>query len=98
MVDKRLRLGVVLGHIEGRHQRLFDQLQVRLRLKRSIERNHGSGALQTVTGHLQLIGRVDVLHAELDAGPSRRPSHPDIQVSFLPGLEEQKVQATVHVA
>jgi len=87
-----------LRHVEGGAQSLLDKLEMRFGLKGGVEGNDRSGAFQTVSRHFELLGGVDVLHAELDAGTRRGAAQPNVQVSFFARLEKKEVEAAVHVA
>lgn len=68
-----------------------------LTVKGGIKREHGTGALQTVTDHFELLGGMDIFHAVFDHGTvSLAPVK--VQVAFLSRLEEEEVAGGMHIA
>lgn len=61
-------------------KQLFRQPSPLRLLKRRIEAQDPTTALETITGHLELVHRMHVLHMQLDARPIRRLGCPEVQV------------------
>ncbi len=93
VVDKRLRLGVVLRSVKTLVQHLFHELQVRFACEGSIEGQKGTRELQAISSELELIQGVNVLNSEFDARTLWRLHEPHKEISLLPSLQVYTVIA-----
>lgn len=76
-------------------KQLFRQSSPLGRLKRRVEAQDPTTALETVPGHFELVHRVHVLHVQLDARPIRCLGRPEVQVLVPARLKVQRIVARV---
>lgn len=78
-------------------EQLLQQLPLLLSLPLAVEHTDTPTSLQTVTGHLELVHRMNVLNVTLDAGSVGRTRSPHVQVLVTASLEVEGVRARVKV-
>lgn len=77
--------------------KLLHQFPMLILIPASIETNNPSRSFQTVTCHLQLVHRVDILNMALHGRPIWCSSEPHVQVFMAPCFKEERVVATVQI-
>jgi hypothetical protein len=93
MVDKRLRLGMVLGRVKSLNEHLLNQLEMGCALEASVEGDEGPRVLKAVALQLELFRGVDVFHFKFHTGACGGLSDPQEEVLVLVALEVHKVVA-----
>jgi hypothetical protein len=76
-------------------EQLFRQPSPLGLLKRRVEAQEPTTALETIPGHLEFVHRVHVQHVQLDARPIRSLGRPEVQVLVPTRLKVQRVVARV---
>ena len=76
-------------------EQLFRQSSPLRLLKRCIEAQDPTTALETITGHFELVHRVHVLYVQLDARSIRRLGRPKVQVLMPTRLKVQRIVTRV---
>jgi hypothetical protein len=72
-------------------EQLFRQSSPLGLLKRRIEAQNPTTALETIPSHFELVHRVDVLYVQLDARPIWRLGRPEVQVLMPTRLKVQRI-------
>jgi hypothetical protein len=74
-------------------EQLFRQSPPFCFLKRCIEAQDPTTALETIPGHLELVHRVHVLYVQFDTRSVRRLGRPEVQVLMSARLKVERVVA-----
>ena len=93
VVDKWLRLGVVLWRVETIHKQFFGQAQVGHRVELVVEGEEGTAVLQAVALQLEFSCGVDVFNLKLEGRACGTLGDPQKEVGVLVRLEVQEVVA-----
>ena len=76
-------------------EQLFRQSSPLSLLKRRIEAQDPTTALEAIPSHLELVHRVHILYVQLDARPIRRFGRPEVQVLVPTRFKVQRIVTRV---
>jgi len=97
MVNEWLTLGMIVGGGKGLNEQFFHQLPMWLCIKLLVKLENWSGALQTISCHLQLRHCVNIFYKKLHRRTFRRIRQPHVKIHFLFGFKEHDFPAVFHL-